>query len=123
MNLFQLGNFRLHSGAVSGWKIECDALTSADWDALAVMVWELVPFYGSVEGVPRGGLPLAERLHQWRTHDGPLLIVDDVLTSGGSMEEHRAGRDAVGAVVFARGACPPWVTPLFQMTTGVESRP
>ena len=31
-NLFQQGDFTLHSGERSGFKIECDALTSHDWD-------------------------------------------------------------------------------------------
>jgi adenine/guanine phosphoribosyltransferase-like PRPP-binding protein len=44
-----------------------------------------------------------------------LLIVDDVWTTGGSMEEHRAGRDAIGAVLFARGPVADWVTPLFTL--------
>ena len=31
------------------------------------------------------------------------------------MEAHRAGREMIGAVLFARGPCPSWVTPLFSM--------
>ena len=50
-----------------------------------------------------------------------VLIVDDVLTTGNSMNkllhslpyEHERG--IVGAVVFARGPCPTWIKPLFQM--------
>ncbi|KKL20362.1 hypothetical protein LCGC14_2456230, partial [marine sediment metagenome] len=45
-----------------------------------------------------------------------LLIVDDVLTTGASMEKQRAGRtNTIGAVIFARGDCPAWVKPLFAM--------
>jgi len=35
MNLFQFGDFSLHSGSKSKWKIECDALTDEDVEALA----------------------------------------------------------------------------------------
>lgn len=42
--------------------------------------------------------------------------MDDVLTTGAmtSMEEARHG-EAIGFVLFARGQCPSWVTPLFTM--------
>ena len=50
------------------------------------------------------------------------LIVDDVLTTGGSMVDHRAalgGSRCKGVVIFARGECPSWVVPLFQMPRGL----
>jgi hypothetical protein len=116
VNLFQLGDFVLHDGRYSRFKIECDALAAGDWDALAVMLLDALPFrYGEVEGVPSGGYPLAGRMRQWSKPGERLLIVDDVLTSGGSMEQQRAGREAIGGVAFSRGVCPSWVTPLFQM--------
>jgi hypothetical protein len=31
------------------------------------------------------------------------------------MEKHRVGRDAIGAVVFARQTPPPWITALFRL--------
>lgn len=117
--LFKPGSFTLHSGAVAKWKIECDALTVEDWAALGIMLMERIPAFGSVEGVPRGGVVLATLLRIFAT-DGPLLIVDDVLTTGKSMDDHRAGRDAIGAVIFARGPCPSWVTPLFQMPPPIQ---
>ena len=120
-NLFQLGDFALHTGTVtSRWKIECDALTTADWETLAELIAGRVEFR-RVVGIPEGGMKLERAL---RTHeqvsrpDLPILIVDDVLTTGASMEDRRQAvgrRDAVGAVVFARGPCPDWVYPLFQM--------
>jgi len=115
MDLFQLGYFRLHSGDDSRFKIECDALTDGSLRCIAYLLSLRLPPFGSVEGVPLGGLRLAEKLKPYRTQ-GPLLIVDDVVTTGGSMERHRAGREAIGAAIFGRGKVPDWVTPLFPMT-------
>ena len=115
MSLFQLGNFVLHSGQKSNWKISCDFLTRDDWDTLAAIAVERLPAFGSVEGVTRGGWEFAGSLRSYCTR-GPLLIADDVLTTGRSMEELRAGRKAIGVVVFARGPCLPWVVPLFSLT-------
>jgi hypothetical protein len=114
VRLFQQGEFKLHGGAPSKWKIDCDALSSDEIETVALMLAEILPPFGSVEGVPTGGLRLAESMRQFRT-SGPLLIVDDVLTTGGSIEECRNGREAIGAVIFARGKCPTWVTPLFSL--------
>lgn len=114
MSLFIQGGFRLHSGALSAWKIECDNLTDEDIETLALMLSEALPRFGSVEGIPRGGLRIAEAMEPYVT-TGPPLIVDDVLTTGRSMEEKRAGREAIGAVLFQRGPGLPWVSPLFAM--------
>lgn len=115
MNLFQQGNFILHSGGKSGWKIDCDALTDMDWDTLALMISERCKF-GAAIGIPRGGVKLAEALKQYIT-EGETLIVDDVLTTGTSMERERQrqGGKPTGFVVFARDKCPDWITALFQM--------
>ena len=125
MNLFQSGDFTLHSGEQSALKIECDALTPADWDTLAAMVAERFKFQHAF-GIPNGGLRFAETLNrvyamreypQW-----PILIVDDVLTTGASMEQWREWATAyystsnvIGVVVFARGECPGWIRPIFRM--------
>lgn len=115
--LFRAGNFKLHSGEESGFKIDCDALTGEDIETLARMLADRLPLFGRVEGVPQGGLRLAAAMERYaRPAQSAVLIVDDVLTSGGSMEEQRAGRDAIGAVVFARREPPAWVTPLFMLT-------
>lgn len=129
MNLFQLGNFTLASGVASPWKIDCDALTDEDIRTLAEMIRQMVGLFSSVEGVPRGGLRLAEALNPFCDigYGSRHLIVDDVLTSGGSME--RALQDClshapkVGAVIFARGECPSWIYPLFQMSSYFLSKP
>ena len=122
MNLFQWGLFTLNSGAKSAWKIECDALSIDDWAALAEMVRQMVGPFSTVEGVPTGGLLLAQALKPYTSKlpDMPHLIVDDVLTTGGSMERLKTVsggqfRNIMGAVIFARGPCPHWIKPLFQM--------
>lgn len=113
-DLFRCGHFTLASGAASGFKIDCDALTDEDIECLAALIAERVPAFASVEGVPTGGLRLASALQQY-AGGGGLLIVDDVWTTGASMRRQRGGRDAQGAVIFARAATDPWVTPLFAM--------
>ncbi len=122
-NLFRSGDFVLHSGGRSRWKIDCDALTDEDIKTLALMIAEMVGPFASVEGVPSGGLRLAKALQPLCTGQSfPHLIVDDVLTTGRSMRKAMEARvvtthkmDCVGAVVFARGPCPAWIKALFQM--------
>ncbi len=120
MNLFEKKKWKMHSGAESNFKIECDALTSDDWDTIAYLISERIAFY-DVVGVPRGGLALAKALKKYKKIFGVLLIVDDVLTTGTSMEElkdvfsEQYKDNIVGVVVFARGKCPNWITPIFSM--------
>jgi orotate phosphoribosyltransferase len=129
MNLFQVGDFTLASEQKSTWKIECDALTEDDWDALAVMLVERLPrSFSGVTGVPRGGEPFARALKRFAIKDidrGPentcLLVVDDVWTTGKSMRRFMDSLDIfytpMRAVVFARNPVPPDVIALFQMGT------
>lgn len=116
-SLFRHGKFPLHSGAISDWKIDCDALTEHDWETLALMAAQRLPNFEWVEGVPRGGLPFAEQLAKRTVAGcGVLLIAEDVVTTGTSMERQRAGRPACGICVFSRGThFPRWITPLFQI--------
>lgn len=120
-NLFQTGKFSLHSGLSADFKIECDALSDTDIQTLAHIGSHMVmPFY-DVIGVPRGGLRLAEAMKQYRSLEGKtILIVDDVMTTGSSMNEQRAkinNYDIVtqGLVIFSRGwvASSGWVTAIF----------
>lgn len=97
------------------WKIDCDALSNADWECLAHMAVEKLgrPF-GAVRPVPTGGYKLADHLRPFVTR-GPALVVDDVLTTGASFAEYKLADDDLGLVVFARGKRPEWVVALFQM--------
>lgn len=118
--LFQSGSFCLSSGVRSSFKIECDSLTDGDWECLALLLSTRLPAFGSVEGIATGGTKLASQMKQYVTA-GPVLIVDDVGTTGNSLERQRAGRKAVGAVVFARNQLPTWVKPLFKLYDPTEA--
>ena len=120
MGLFKLGDFTLHSGGKSFFKIDCDALTDEDWATLARLTYESVPKFKKVIGIPDGGLKLAKALRAYRfpNPENPVLVVDDVLTTGKSMERVRqsVGANCIGVVVFARGECADWITPLFRLS-------
>ena len=128
-DLFQTVDFTGHSGDKLKWKIECDALSTAEWDTLAAMIYEYEPRnFGEVVGIPRGGLPLARALEGYATgnDDDPILIVDDVLTTGGSMNtfqmdyfrNRNPSRGYVGWVAFSRiplEHANGWISALFMM--------
>ena len=132
--LFQLGEFVLHSSEHSRWKIDCDALTDEDYETLAWVVAKGINVkFSWVTPILRGGYLFAEKLKAYQTKNlhkpeaDPILIVDDVLTTGKSFEKTRdrilkystdkGKTDIIGIVVFARGKCPDWVRPIFQMST------
>lgn len=128
MTLFQKGNFIAHAGQELDWKLECDTLTDEDWKCIAYLISKRFKF-GYVKGIPSGGLKLAEALKKYISNDSvAYLVVDDVLTTGGSMEEEhnkmclngeiQTELDIFGVVLFARGKCPDWITPIFQMSGG-----
>ncbi len=115
--LFQQGDFLLAGGSRSSWKVECDALTSEDWATLAAMAVERGLAFGGVKGVPRGGIPFADALRPYAT-TGPVLIADDVLTTGGSILRNMAEHpDSIGLVAFARGPLPVGVQALWTAST------
>lgn len=126
MNLFMKGDFTLNSGLKSPWKLECEALTQADWDGLAAMIGPNIQF-GLVYGVPRGGLPFADALKPYRSNSEVVLLVDDVYTTGGSITRYRDSNiveglgfnkeTVIGLVLFARNPIreehQSWITPVF----------
>ncbi len=125
MPLFQSGSFTLNSGLTSPLKIECDALNEHDWATLAYLVSSKYDFR-RVTGVPTGGTIFAKALQPYasRNPSHPHLIVDDVLTTGGSMERMKAELQTkktiydtvyLGIVVFSRNDPPEWIRPIFQM--------
>ena len=125
MSLFKKGTFHLHSGGVSNYKIDCSALSDEDLATIALFIVKHclksgVSFY-DVYGIPTGGTRLAEALKPYCEKNGDtLLIVDDVFTTGRSIEEailkHR-DRNVYCVVIFARddNKIPFWVKPLFKM--------
>ena len=124
MDLFQSVNFKSHSGLNLTWKIEMDALSEQDWFTIKKMIMEITPPFREAVGIPRGGVKLGDLLNEHATgkEGDPICIVDDVLTTGGSMEyfltqyqRNRRPFTAIGWVVFSRTQCPPWVKALFQM--------
>ena len=121
MTLFAEGEFAARSGILP-WKVECDALTDADWQWAAARINERF-WIRAVHGVPTGGMKLARVLMDYRDQNGEvLLIVDDVLTTGASMEKARRasgraflGTPRVGIVMFARIRPALWIEPIWQL--------
>lgn len=122
--MFEFGEFTSHSGLQLPWKFDADALSESDWQSIARII-ALKFAFRSVYGVPRGGLKLAQALYKYREPGNPILIVDDVLTTGRSMDEARKllGDDKpfIGVVVVARGPCPNWVHPILTINELFQS--
>lgn len=119
MELFETKIFTMHSGDTGHWKIECDALTDADIDTLALMISEKFDFMGAY-GIPTGAVRLGKALRKYKTIGSDnFLIVDDVLTTGASMVEVKkkikTHHNIIGVVLFARTLPPDWVYPVFQL--------
>lgn len=125
-HLFKFGWFSSHSGFQLPWKVDCESgLRDSDWEALASIIAGKFSFR-SVYGIPKGGVKLADALQRYCEPEYPVLIVDDVLTTGRSFINARAAlgnpEDIVGVVVFARGRCPDWVWPICQVSEWAQSR-
>ena len=137
-NLFALAaygeSFTLHGGTKTDWKIECDALSSHDWAALARVTKAIVQPYTNVYSIRHGGDMLALCLRVDGPPVGPSfptlpptkqhwLIVDDVCTTGDSFKEAHAKlrelgvpvKNIEGVCAFARGPYPAWVKPIFRL--------
>ena len=120
--LFEKKNFIMHSGEKSDFKIECNALTSEDIETLAYLISKRFDFNG-VYGIPTGGIKIAEALKKYINRDATYyIIVDDVLTTGTSMEEAADElidyEPIIGVVLFSRSKhlIPEWIKPMFNMT-------
>jgi len=123
MNLFQNGDFILSSKTKSTWKIDCDALSEDDWLTLSIMAHNIIGNFSLAIGVPVGGCHFAKKLNNFCTHEGSILICEDVLTTGESMERIKyqlcksvPESKVKGITVFARGTPPLWVKTIFQFT-------
>ena len=123
IKLFQTTDFKSHSGLDLSWKIECDALQDGEWFTLSKMIMEISPPFSKAVGIPRGGVKLGDLLniHGTGKRTDPICIVDDVITTGESMNDFKRTKhwreptEYIGWVVFARTIPPDWVNVLFQM--------
>lgn len=124
MSLFASGNHRLSSGKKSHFLFDCDYLSDRDIKCLAEIIAGKIQFCHVIP-VPSGGIRLSKYL-MFHAEKGngklPVLIVDDVLTTGRQITQLRNhhskkyGADGIiGVVLFARGKCPDWVTPVFTL--------
>lgn len=115
MTLFKSGDFILPTGERTDWVINCDSLTDEDMQTLARIAADLLPPFGAVIPVMRNGPRFAQALTRYTQEGGRLLIAEDVVTTGNSMEEIRDGRDCLGIAIFARRPPPVWITALWTM--------
>lgn len=120
-NLLQSGEFISHSGKKLNYKIDCDFLTDDDIYTVASIIASKTKF-DRVIGIPSGGIRLQNTLVPYLGWAQRILIVDDVLTTGASMEEKKEEliedhngyiSDIVGWVIFARGELPDWINAVF----------
>lgn len=124
--LFKFGRFTAASGRELDFKVECNAFTSADWREIAAIAAPRIPPFREVYGVPTGGVVLADSLRPYcNLNSRRILVVDDVWTSGGSMQAYMGGapwrkelsyekRESLeirAFALFVRGntIVPPWV--------------
>jgi len=119
VSLFAVGRFNIHTGLPDDFKIDCDYLTTEDYEALAFLGSRCVKFShvigiypGSETGIDNGGR-FAQAMLPYAS-SGPILIVDDVYTTGNSMFQTRCMYPgAIGLVIFTRRKLPDWVKALF----------
>lgn len=123
----------LSSGGRSDWLIDCAALSDNSLVVLARIGNRLLGPFDWIFGVPKGGVLFSHAMYMHRARTNPemgfhrLLIVDDVMTTGRSMEEQAAamleafpGDKLViqGLVIFSRlppgEPGPEWVRSIFR---------
>jgi orotate phosphoribosyltransferase len=133
--LFQHGDFKLHSGQTTSFRINAERLGWTELDALAhQLVAQLDGFrFSMVIPIPRGGVEFAQLLSQHITPGTQnVLLVDDVYTTGASFREWKKKQLSLtatigeanirGGVIFARSKPPEWITPIFLMYDDVTRR-
>lgn len=102
--------FTSAAGLKLPWKIECDALSDQEWEAIAKIMTPHLPEFGTVVGIPTGGIKLANAMKPYLTEGNKsVLITDDVWTTGKSMKNTAKllnTRHWFGLVVFARASVP-----------------
>ena len=128
MSIFNVGEFKLANISLHPFKIDCDALTDEDWQSIAYIVSRNYVF-DDVFSIETGGNKLAQALQKYR-HPSPVhatraLIVDDVLTTGGSMESlkqklQQEYDNIQGFVLFSRTTPPDWVRSLFHLNPNIN---
>lgn len=120
MSLFLNQSFISHSGINLPFKIECDDLTPEDLKTLAEIVSHKFKFKQAI-GIPRGGNRFAHALNNFAHSQNSLtLIVDDVYTTGKSMNEMAKNYENswhIGIVIFARNLTPNWIYPIFSLNS------
>ena len=121
--LFKSGDFTSHSGLKLPFKIDCDALSDDDIECIAEYIASKTKF-GIVIGIPTGGQKLESALEKYAdiNNSNVVLIVDDVCTTGASMENIKATlpiwnhkKGIVGWVIFARTDIPKWINAMFKL--------
>lgn len=123
--MFKWKSFKSHAGKSLKWKIECDNLSEEDIECLAKLIYTKYS-YECISHPPTNSANVIDLINKLERHksfnaDYDYLIVDDVLTTGKSMNdiyEHLHtdyGYKIKGVVIFARSECPGWITPIFQL--------
>lgn len=114
-SLFETGSFKLANAGYSSFRINADVLTVDDWNALTHLALQIIPPFGSVVPVPTGGIPFADALKPYTT-EGPVLVVDDVLTTGKSIIDMSAQfEDSILLVAFSRMPRAQWFHTIFTL--------
>lgn len=131
VGLFQVGQFQFSSGVRSPFKFECDEMTDDEIAALAFLGSHQICHFADVVPVPKGksgseidnAKRFAKALDRYaKPGYGITLLVDDVLTTGASMEAARAkcgSAITVGLVMFAYKRPASWITPVLQASPTV----
>lgn len=130
MPLFQSGDFLLHSGQHSAWKLECEAITLDEMKVIAKLLAERLPAFSRTVSVSEDSNNPATILRgclaQYAEETNKtLIVVDDVFTTGSTMSSARrklqesyvySQYNIMGAVIFAREPIFDWIIPLFTLS-------